>query len=515
MPTYAPGLTLVRGAGVSVWDDTGKEYLDFMAGIAVCNTGHCHPAVVAAVQHQAATLMHCSNLFHNPVQPRLAERLSRLTLGGKIFFCNSGAEANEALFKLARKWGSLDGRFEIITMKNSFHGRTLATMTATGQTKYQKGFEPLVPGFVHAEFNDLDSVRAAVTPATVTILYAKPSRRRRRHPRPAFIASLRALCDEKLLLLFGEVVRHRPHRQMVRFPAPRHPPDGLSMAEALAGDYISAAAISGTLQRLRPATTPAPSAAPLASAAASPSSTIENEGRRSACREDGALFMDGLETWPQASPASRPCAASLRRRHRTSRTNPIEARLPRERPAVHRHQRPRPALRVRSSSPRPHRQALDILGARSTRSGPFAVKPSARFIPAPAMLHLPPQDFSGLTAGLTSAAPSTPAPPKTARIHQLQCHPQHLNDGDSFHIKPSNIDHRFPSSASISWAPESEKSLPDASRNRPTVRHGQHGCRRVGKDAINSRKNSWPAAVASASASPTPWAAPPRTAATP
>ena len=131
MPTYAPGLTLVRGEGAVVWDDAGREYLDFSSGIAVCGTGHCHPAVVAAIREQAGKLIHCSNLFHNELQPRLAQKISALGLGGKVFFGNSGAEANEALFKLARKWGSATGRYEIITMKNSFHGRTLATMTAT------------------------------------------------------------------------------------------------------------------------------------------------------------------------------------------------------------------------------------------------------------------------------------------------------------------------------------------------------------------------------------------------
>ena len=170
MPTYRRDLALVRGEGCRVWDADGREYLDFMAGIAVCNTGHCHPAVVKAIREQAGKLMHASNLFLNEWQPRLAEKISGISLGGKVFFCNSGAEANECLFKLARKWGAAEGRYEIVTMRNSFHGRTLATMTATGQTKYQKGFEPLVPGFAYADFNDLESVRAAVTDRTVAVL---------------------------------------------------------------------------------------------------------------------------------------------------------------------------------------------------------------------------------------------------------------------------------------------------------------------------------------------------------
>lgn len=203
MPTYAPGLTLVRGEGAVVWDDAGREYLDFSSGIAVCGTGHCHPAVVAAIREQAGKLIHCSNLFHNELQPRLAQKISALGLGGKVFFGNSGAEANEALFKLARKWGSATGRYEIITMKNSFHGRTLATMTATGQTKYQKGFEPLMPGFVYADFNQLDSVRAAITPRTVAVLCESVQGEGGIIPATQeFMTGLRELCTEKNVLLF-------------------------------------------------------------------------------------------------------------------------------------------------------------------------------------------------------------------------------------------------------------------------------------------------------------------------
>ena len=138
MPTYAPGLVLVKGQGSRVWDADGKEYLDFLAGIAVLNLGHCHPAVVKAVQEQAAKLVHVSNLYYNENQPRLAQALSERSLGGKCFFCNSGAEANEGLIKLARLWGSSKGKYEVITMKNSFHGRTLATLTATGQEKVRQ-----------------------------------------------------------------------------------------------------------------------------------------------------------------------------------------------------------------------------------------------------------------------------------------------------------------------------------------------------------------------------------------
>lgn len=301
MPTYAPGMTLVRGSGAHVWDDTGREYLDFMAGIAVCNTGHCHPAVVAAIQQQAATLMHCSNLFHNPVQPRLAQRLSALTLGGKIFLCNSGAEANEALFKLARKWGSAEGRYEIITMKNSFHGRTLATMTATGQTKYQKGFEPLMPGFVYAEFNALETVRAAVTPATVAILCEAVQGEGGVVPAdPAFITGLRALCDEKKLLLLFDEVQCGMGRTGKWFGFHHYDvrPDGFSMAKALGGGFpIGAIAVTPELSNVFEPGNHASTfgGTPLASAAAlAVLDTLEKEHLIDHADRMGTLFMEGL-----------------------------------------------------------------------------------------------------------------------------------------------------------------------------------------------------------------------------
>lgn len=302
MPTYAPGLTLVRGAGVSVWDDTGKEYLDFMAGIAVNNTGHCHPAVVAAIRKQAGILIHCSNLFHNELQPRLAEKISGLALGGKVFFCNSGAEANECLFKLARKWGSADGRYEIITMKNSFHGRTLATMTATGQTKYQKGFAPLMPGFSYAEFNSLESVRAALTPATVAVLCEAVQGEGGIVPAtPDFMTGLRALCDEKKLLLFFDEVQAGMGRTGKWFGFQNYNirPDGFSLAKALGGGFpIGAAAVTPELSNVFQPGNHASTfgGTPLACAAAlAVLDTIEQEHLRDNAVKLGARFMDGLK----------------------------------------------------------------------------------------------------------------------------------------------------------------------------------------------------------------------------
>lgn len=301
MPTYAPGLTLVRGAGVSVWDDTGREYLDFMAGIAVNNLGHCHPAVVDAIRKQAGILMHCSNLFHNELQPRLAQKLSGISLGGKVFFCNSGAEANECLFKLARKWGSLDGRFEIITMKNSFHGRTLATMTATGQTKYQKGFEPLMPGFSLAEFNNLDSVRAALTPATIAILCEAVQGEGGIVPAtPDFMTGLRALCDERKILLFFDEVQAGIGRTGQWFGYQHYGirPDGISMAKALGGGFpIGAVAVTPELSDVFQPGNHASTfgGTPLACAAAlAVLDTIEQEHLLDHVRQMSDLFLAGL-----------------------------------------------------------------------------------------------------------------------------------------------------------------------------------------------------------------------------
>ena len=207
IPTYAPQLALVKGEGTRVWDADGKEYLDFLAGIAVLNVGHCHPNVVKAIQEQAATLMHVSNLYYNEKQPQLAKTLSEKAGGGKCFFCNSGAEANEGLIKLARLWGSDKGKFEVITMKNSFHGRTLATLTATGQEKVQKGFAPLPEGFAYAEFNNLESIKEAVTEQTAAILVEAVQGEGGIIPAdPEFISGLRKLCDDQdILLLFDEV----------------------------------------------------------------------------------------------------------------------------------------------------------------------------------------------------------------------------------------------------------------------------------------------------------------------
>lgn len=174
MDTYTRyPLALSKGHGTRVYDVEGREYLDFLAGIAVNVLGHCHPKVTLALQQQAQALVHTSNLFYTEPQVRLARVLVDHSFGDKVFFCNSGAEANEAAIKLARRVGHErdgGGRFEIVSMLNSFHGRTLATLTATGQEKVQKGFEPLPEGFRYVPYNDVESLSKAVSSKTAAIL---------------------------------------------------------------------------------------------------------------------------------------------------------------------------------------------------------------------------------------------------------------------------------------------------------------------------------------------------------
>src|SRR5205809_7075801 len=170
VPSYARfDLVLERGEGSYVWDVNGRRYLDFGGGIAVCVLGHANPEITEALAEQSRKLVHVSNLYYTEPQARLAKRIVDLIAPGRVFFCNSGAEANEGLFKLARKFGHDTGRYEIITASDSFHGRTLAGIAATGQEKVKKGFEPMVAGVKQVPFNDLEAMRSAITNSTATI----------------------------------------------------------------------------------------------------------------------------------------------------------------------------------------------------------------------------------------------------------------------------------------------------------------------------------------------------------
>jgi len=203
-------LVLVRGEGTRVWDSDGKEYLDFTTGIAVTGLGHCHPVITGAIREAAATLLHVSNIFHNAPQVHLAKLLVEHSFADRVFFCNSGAEANEAALKVVRKYAkerlSTD-RYEVIATNNSFHGRTLATVSATGQPKYHHGFEPLMPGFKHVPYNDLKAMERALDSRTAAIL-VEPIQGEGgvNIPDDGYLPGLRKLCDESgALLVFDEV----------------------------------------------------------------------------------------------------------------------------------------------------------------------------------------------------------------------------------------------------------------------------------------------------------------------
>ena len=248
LPTYGRfSLCLARGKGSRVWDEAGREYLDFGAGIAVCSVGHSHPRVTAAITRQAETLGHTSNLYYTRPQGLLARRIVELVgAAGRCFFCNSGAEANEALYKLARRFGNLTkpgGRFEVITFHQSFHGRTLASIAATGQEKVRHGFEPLTPGFVQATFNDLASVEAVISDRTAAVLLEPIQGESGVLPaKPEFIRGLRKLCDERgLLLMFDEVQcgfgRTGDWCGWRSLGTPEIVPDAISWAKGMAGSF--------------------------------------------------------------------------------------------------------------------------------------------------------------------------------------------------------------------------------------------------------------------------------------
>src|SRR5213593_5054171 len=208
IPCYARfELALSHGSGSYLYDMAGRRYLDLGGGIAVCCLGHAHPAVTEALLEQSRKLVHVSNLYYTEPQGRLAEALANLLGPGRVFFCNSGAEANEGLFKLARKFGHDQGRYEIITASESFHGRTLAGIAATGQEKVKKGFEPMVAGFRHVPFNNLEAMRAAITESTAAILIeAIQGESGITIATREYLLGLRELCDQRdLLLLLDEV----------------------------------------------------------------------------------------------------------------------------------------------------------------------------------------------------------------------------------------------------------------------------------------------------------------------
>ncbi|MFZ1219839.1 MAG: aspartate aminotransferase family protein [Chthoniobacterales bacterium] len=260
VPSYARfDLALDHGEGSCVYDVAGKRYLDLGGGIAVCALGHAHPEITDALLEQSRKLLHVSNLYITKPQAQLAEALVRLIGPGRCFFCNSGAEANEGLYKLARKFGHDSGRYEVLTTDGSFHGRTLAGIAATGQEKVKKGFEPMVDGFRQVPFNDLEAMRAAVTPKTAGILIEAIQGESGVTPAtPEYLLGLRKLCDEQGILLMLDEVQaghfrtgkfhgwHRilenasgadPRSQVALGNAEGFLPDAISMAKALGGGF--------------------------------------------------------------------------------------------------------------------------------------------------------------------------------------------------------------------------------------------------------------------------------------
>jgi len=232
---------LVRGKGTVVWDASGKKYIDFVAGLAVDNLGHCPPTVVNAIRKQAGKLLHVSNLYHIEPQSQLAAELTRLTFANKFFFCNSGTEANEAAIKLARRWFYDNGqpkRFEIITMNDSFHGRTMASLSATAQKKIHTGFKPLLPGFKYVPFNDIAAFKKAITKKTCAVLIEPIQGEGGVNlARDSYLKTLRKICNEKGILLIFDEIQTGFGRTGRLFAYERYKikPDIITLAKALGG----------------------------------------------------------------------------------------------------------------------------------------------------------------------------------------------------------------------------------------------------------------------------------------
>jgi acetylornithine/N-succinyldiaminopimelate aminotransferase len=297
-------IVLVKGLGTRVWDSTGKEYLDLVAGIAVCNLGHSHPRVVAAIIKQVGNLTHVSNLYYIEPQIRLAKLLVDNSFAERVFFCNSGAEANEAAIKLARKFAheNLDGnKFELICMRNSFHGRTLATVAATGQEKFHKGFEPLPEGFRFVPYDDLSALEAAIGDKTCGVLL-EPIQGEGGViiPSADYLRGVRDVCDRHGLLMILDEVQTGMGRtgHFFAYEQTGVKPDILTLAKALGNGFPVGAML--TTDKVAAAFVPGSHAStfggnPLAMAAACAAvETLLQEGVLENCRAMGAYFLDQL-----------------------------------------------------------------------------------------------------------------------------------------------------------------------------------------------------------------------------
>jgi len=294
-----------RGAGCRLWDVDGKGYLDFLAGVAVNNLGHCHPKVVAALQEQAARLLHCSNYYHIPQQIELAEWLCARSFADRVFFCNSGAEANEAAIKLARKHSlekNGENRFEVITALASFHGRTIGTISATGQDKVKAGFNPLLPGFCYVPFGDSQSLHRAITPQTCAIMLEPVQGEGGVNvPPPGYLKEVRALCDQfDITLIYDEVqVGCGRTGTLWAYEQEGVAPDIMTLAKALAGGPPIGAMLTREelATRLGPGTHGSTFGGnPLVCAAAlAAMRTIADDDILDNCRAMGEYLMERLE----------------------------------------------------------------------------------------------------------------------------------------------------------------------------------------------------------------------------
>lgn len=247
IPSYTRSdLVIVKGRGSWVWDEDGKKYLDLFPGWGVNGLGHCHPAVVKSASIQLKKLIHVPNNFYNQPQAKLSYLLIENSFPGKCFFSNSGAEANECAIKLARKYGNSKGRYEIITMHGSFHGRTLATITATGQPKYKEGFEPLVPGFRHVPFNDINALKSAITPQTTAIMLEPIQGEGGINiAKKEYLKELSNICREKGILLILDEVQTGMARTGRFFAYENYDiqPDVITLAKSLGGGLAIGATI--------------------------------------------------------------------------------------------------------------------------------------------------------------------------------------------------------------------------------------------------------------------------------
>lgn len=306
-------VTLVRGKGTKVWDERGKEYLDFLSGIAVCNLGHCHPAVVRAAQAQLKELIHVSNFFYTKPQADLARLLTTNSFADRVFFCNSGAEANESALKLARKFSLRKGnqeRYEVITMHYSFHGRTFATLSATAQKKFHTGFEPLLPGFRYVPFNDISALKKAINKNTCAVLLEPIQGEGGVNcPDDDYLKKVRKVCDDNSLLLIFDEVQVGMGRTGKLFAHQHYgvEPDIMTLAKALAGGLPAGAMLAK--KQVAESFSPGSHAStfggnPVCMAAGVAAMEILLHGRViENCRSMGAYFMQGLESLKQRHPS--------------------------------------------------------------------------------------------------------------------------------------------------------------------------------------------------------------------